>query len=111
MNESKARPIVYERSGGICERCGERRANTVHHRKNRSQGGTWDPSNLLHLCGDGVRGCHGVVTNTRREYYGAGWCVRRDNDPADLAVFYRNRWVFLDDTGGVTPCDEWEASA
>lgn len=105
-SEGKARKLVYERSGHVCERCGQKRANTVHHRKNRSQGGTWDPSNLMHLCGDGTHGCHGVLTNTRTEFYGAGWCVRRDGVPDVQAVFYRGRWVFLLDDGSVVEADD-----
>jgi HNH endonuclease len=101
VNEKQARVIVYERSNRLCERCGQKRADTVHHRKNRSQGGTWDPSNLMHLCGDGTHGCHGVLTNTRMAFYGAGWCVKRDNVPAEMGVVYRGRWVFLGDDGSV----------
>lgn len=105
VNESKARKIVYERSGFVCERCDSRRATEWHHRKNRSQGGLWTPSNGLHLDSQ----CHMILTNTRREFYGAGWCVRRENNPAEVAVFYRGQWAFLDDEGGVTPVAEWEA--
>lgn len=41
----------------VCRGVGE----SVHHRRKRSQGGTWAVSNLLHVCGDGTRGCHGYI--------------------------------------------------
>lgn len=61
MNEKKCRQLVAIRSQGLCERCG-RRGDTFHHRKNRSAGGGWSLTNIVHLCGDGTRGCHGWVT-------------------------------------------------
>jgi hypothetical protein len=90
MNETKCRAIVRERSGEICEICAERRADTMHHRRKRSQHGPWTPSNVLHLCGDGTRGCHGRITDTRTEYYN------------DTPVLVAGGLVLLDDDGGIT---------
>ncbi|WP_158170948.1 HNH endonuclease [Rhodococcus sp. JT-3] len=101
--EKNGRRIVKERSGGYCEVrirgiC-TGRAESVHHRKNRSQGGSWAPSNLLHLCGDGVRGCHGWITEHPALSYDNGWAVRGCNVPAEEPVFVARGLVLLDDTG------------
>lgn len=64
-----------------CERCGKGGPLDWHHRKNKSQGGTWAPSNGLLLC---RYPCHDQVTNTRPEYYDAGWCVKEWQDPVDV---------------------------
>jgi hypothetical protein len=64
-----------------CEKCGGGGLLDWHHRKNRSQGGTWAPSNGLLLC---RFPCHALVTDTRPEYYDAGWCVEGWQDPAEV---------------------------
>ena len=49
----RARPTLHQRSKGLCEiRLPGCQGNAVHphHRKRRSQGGTNDLRNLLHLC-------------------------------------------------------------
>ena len=64
-SEEAGRHIVTQRSGGRCEAAVPGicmgAAQSVHHRIKRSQGGTWAPSNLLHVCGDGTIGCHGWI--------------------------------------------------
>ncbi|MGH9059727.1 MAG: HNH endonuclease signature motif containing protein, partial [Acidimicrobiales bacterium] len=88
--ESRGRRVVRERSGKRCEirldtpRC-TGRAQDWHHRKNRSQGGTWAPSNGLAVC----RSCHEAVTNThgrRPEFEDAGWVVASHRDPHRVKV-------------------------
>lgn len=110
-SEKKSRAIVKQRSGGICElRIPEvclGLAHSMHHRRKRSQGGPWSPSNMIHTCGDGTRGCHGLITNTRREYYDAGWIVhswdRWDITPALVHTEqFGHDYVLLSDAGGVT---------
>lgn len=69
MNEGLARRIVYARSGGLCEPripdAGCRHTGAQwHHRKRRSQGGRWTPSNGLHIC----LPCHDYVTDTNGNY-------------------------------------------
>lgn len=64
-----------------CERCGAGGPLDWHHRKNRSQGGTWAPSNGLLLC---RFPCHALVTDTRPEHYDAGWCVKAWQTPAEF---------------------------
>ncbi|MFY2788489.1 HNH endonuclease [Rhodococcus sp. MALMAid1271] len=99
MNERTARVAVYNRSQGLCEvgvpgyciGVGQ----SVHHRKNRSQGGTWDVVNLLHTCGDGVRHCHGWITAHPKAAHRAGWAVKSYEDPADHAVKMHGRFVLL----------------
>lgn len=60
-SEQAGRAYVYARSQGRCEVCGIHGAHTFHHRLKKGQGGTWAPSNGLHVCGDGTRFCHGWI--------------------------------------------------
>lgn len=104
MNEKDCRGIVKIRSDGWCEICGEQRAETMHHRLTRKFG-PWSPSNIVHLCGDGTRGCHGRVTNTRTEFFedGFGWLIHtwEKRVPSEIP-FEHWQWgaVLLDDAGG-----------
>jgi 5-methylcytosine-specific restriction endonuclease McrA len=97
--ERHGKDVVRARSGGLCEACGMRRAAEVHHRKNRSQGGTWDPANLLDVC----RTCHRWVGAERPSARARGWAVWRDDDPAALPVLRRDTWVLLAADGQLTP--------
>lgn len=85
-----------------------RRANNAHHRKNRSQGGTDDLSNLLLLCGSGTTGCHGWITEHPGEAKRMGWSTWRSDNPADVPVMYRGQWVRLDSQGHVHILNEKE---
>lgn len=58
---AKVRAALRERANGCCELCGDPSANNAHHRRNKSQGGLDVLSNLMWLCGDGCRGCHGAI--------------------------------------------------
>lgn len=87
---NRMRPVIAARSGGRCEIripgvC-EGKARSIHHRKPRGQGGTNDPSNLLHLDGDGVAGCHGWIERNRKIAYRMGWLVHTEDDPADIGI-------------------------
>jgi hypothetical protein len=58
---------IYEREGYRClaPGCTGRRHLEAHHQKQRSQGGTDDPSNLMTLCAFHHRqGAHGLVMET-----------------------------------------------
>lgn len=79
----KTRKVVWERSGLVCEICSAARAVHIHHRKLRSQGGTNDFTNLLHIC----TSCHmRAHANRDGKSYARGWLVRRADDPADVPV-------------------------
>lgn len=102
MNETKARRIVSERSGGVCEVqlsgvC-QGRAGEWHHRRNRSQGGTWEPSNGLHLCS----GCHRWITEHPAESYDEGWMLRAGHWPESTPVRTWHGYLLLDDAGDWT---------
>lgn len=98
-NELDGRRSVRERSSGICEICGAARATEVHHRKNRSQGGTWRPANLLHVC----RVCHQWVTEHPTAAVAAGFSVRAADDPTDAEIHYRGQgWVRFNDDDTLT---------
>jgi hypothetical protein len=112
-DEKHGRDIVKTRSGGSCEAnifgiC-RGPGESVHHRKNRSQGGTWDPSNLLHTCGDGVRGCHGWITERPALSRANGWAVRGAMVPEQVMIRYRGRPAWLTDAGEVVFCEHVDA--
>ena len=81
---------------------------SIHHRVagNRAD---MRLSNLLTLCGDGVRGCHGWITGHPEEAYDEGWAVRHAKrwETASIPVLYGQRQVrragkfVLDDAGGL----------
>lgn len=94
--EREARRIVYARSRGFCELCG-RPAESWSHRRSAGQGGPWNAANGLHLCGDGVRGCHGWLEANPLAADAGGWrLVHRDPDPGETPVWLPGRgWVYL----------------
>jgi len=106
------RSIVIDRASWTCEWCGGAPPTlgmSVHHRQPRGMGGSRKvhvnaPANLLLLCGSGTTGCHGWVESNRRTAVTWGLLVPRPGLPAVTPVFYRReRWVLLDDDGGVHP--------
>ena len=106
MNVKRARAIVYERSSGICEVCGRARGTNWHHRRPRSLGGLWCPSNGLHVCGSGTSGCHGHITLNPAASREQGWSVPSWADPAETPVWLAGRgFVLLDALGGIHPIE------
>lgn len=103
-NEKWCRQIVCDRSNGLCERCG-RQGHSVHHRRKRSQGGPWTPSNCVMLCGDGVQGCHGWVEHHPNAANDEGFHVRSFQDEYEVPVYRWGRWVLLDDDGNIEEVD------
>lgn len=97
-SQHRARALVAARSNGLCEICALSVAREWHHRKNRSQGGTWAASNGMHLCAAD----HAWITEHPAEAARTGWTVRSRQDPAEVPVLRRGKWVLLDDEGGVT---------
>lgn len=102
---TKTRRLVEERSGSLCEGCGEREATELHHRKYRSRGGGHEVSNLIHLCGWGNHtGCHGTAHSA--EGHELGWSVNSWDDPAHKAVLYRGVMRWLTPDGRAEPVGE-----
>lgn len=119
--ETRARRQVLARACGLgavplCEICGAAYGTDFHHRRNRSQGGLWTPSNGLQLC----REHHAMVTDTggrRAEFEASGWIVPSHADPARVPVLACHwptgrRWVLLDPNGTTVPSSpSWSPSA
>jgi hypothetical protein len=103
--EAKCREIVATRSGGKCEVAiaGVCRgvAESMHHR--RKEGRLWNPANVLHACGDGVRGCHGWIESHPKDANEKGLWLFAGEAPAETSVHMRweNQmcWFLLDDEG------------
>lgn len=94
----EGRRLVETRCGGRCERCGTA-GYTVHHRRKRSQGGSWDASNLLALCGSGTTGCHGWVEAHPKAAHEQGFWLFEGETSAATAVRLWGREVLLGDNG------------
>lgn len=96
--EAVGRRLVYARSTGLCERCGREWATDWHHRKNRTQGGLWCPSNGLHL----GRACHDDIGRHPAVSYVAGFLVREHAIPANQPVrLALHGWALLNTDGTV----------
>lgn len=109
----EARDIVRRRDGHRCQMCGASVLNipsSVHHRINKGAGGSAKlerPSLLVRLCGDGVRGCHGWVTNEPRMAGLTGWLLPKNNPDIDSTrepLLTYAGWVLLDDAGNRMAC-------
>lgn len=101
--ERRARRIVTGRSGGFCEVCDRLQATEWHHRKNRSQGGAWCPSNGLHVCSP----CHRHITTHPFAAREQGWAVGHTENPERIPVWLgRHGRVLLSKAGDVTPVEQ-----
>lgn len=91
--EARGRARLADRSE-CCEKCGTGGVLHWHHRKRRSQGGTWAPSNGLRLCPL----CHGWVHANPAVSTEHGWLVDAGADPAAVP-FEHWQWgsVHIDD--------------
>jgi len=96
-SQHQGRTLVAARSGGLCEICALAPAREWHHRKNRSQGGTWAASNGMHLC----IADHAWITGHPAQATRNGWTVRSHEDPAVTRCYRRGLWVLLKDDGSV----------
>lgn len=109
MSEQACRALVNSRAGGRCERCGGI-GQSYHHRLKRSQGGEWDCSNIVLVCGHGTKGCHGWIEDHPDAAERDGWHVRPWEDPEEVGVkLLRSHWVLLlpnGDTSETTGRDE-----
>lgn len=101
---AKNRRLVEQRSGGVCESCGDWPASNIHHRKYLRRGGTHDVHNLLALCGMGnTSGCHGRAHSGAE---GEGLSIWSHQRSELIPVLYRGAWVLPDDEGGFRPVSE-----
>lgn len=101
--ERAGRKGLKARSGGICEIDGHNPATDAHHRVNRSQGGGWALSNLLHLCSEH----HMFVTVNPRIAQEQGWSVASHQDPAHTPSWLAGRgFSFLSDNGEIQDSEE-----
>lgn len=113
MTEAKTRDLVRKRSiliyemmmptwldsvQPLCEFCGKRPLDEMHHRKYRSQGGRWCPSNIVGLCWQ----CHKQATVRPSWAYVLGISVCGSDDPllVPCTVWYSEQPVMLDEHGG-----------
>jgi hypothetical protein len=97
------RQLVYERSGGQCERCGFALTPVweCHHRKLRSQGGDWSLANLLALHPSCHSGDATSIHGRPKAAYALGHLVRAGLDTSEMPVqLWGNRWVLLGPSGG-----------
>lgn len=114
MNESTCRGIVKLRMVSFdpslhelgsfmpCECCGVWTDRVeMHHRKFRSRGGLWLPSNILGLCPN----CHNLATNESWLANNRGLNVATHQDPAVMPVklWHRQQPVLLTDSGTYLP--------
>lgn len=96
----ETRSDVLERDQHTCLRCGDR-AQDVHHRVARGQGGSSRPAiafglpNLVSLC----RACHEHIESNRREALAAGWLVQRGTPPESVSLTVNGRTIWLTDEG------------
>lgn len=104
------RSLVAARSGGVCELCGKKPADSIHHRRGRGMGGDRRPdtnraANALHLCGDGTVGCHGWAESHPAEARALGVKLRRHETPVEVPVQLAGGLVWLDDDGNIHTTD------
>lgn len=75
--DAQAKPLDgVPRATGTCPLCGRgglQLGLTRHHVVPKGQGGDDVPENLIWACGDGTRGCHGVLTHRNRGDHGFGY--------------------------------------
>ena len=82
-SEDQGRRALAQRCEDRCEGCGGHWNGQAAHRKRKSQGGLWEPWNLLALCGSGTTGCHGKIGHDGAYVaQGLGWEVLPTDDPA-----------------------------
>ncbi|MFL5865262.1 MAG: hypothetical protein ACJ780_31595 [Solirubrobacteraceae bacterium] len=109
--EQRARQLVNARAGGMCEAAIPNvclgAQHSVHHRRKRRYADTrWDTSNLLALCGDGTRGCHGQIEANPTWASLQGYWLWEYEHPLAMPVLIRwanqRSWWLLDDEGSMS---------
>lgn len=106
--ERRARRLVAARAADeLCETCLIARADDWSHRKRRSQGGLWCPSNGLAQC----RADHRLTDGGSPQAERYGWHLKPWQDPLTTPVYLaRHGWVLLLPDGGMRPCTEPDRS-
>lgn len=111
--QARARRLVRQRSGGICEVCGVSRATNYQHRKGKAHctpEEMWAVSNGLDVCGQGnVSGCHGLIHQNPTGAKDNGWTVPFWGSPRLAPVYRLSELVLLDDDGGFEPVEKGAA--
>lgn len=106
----KEREAVRERDKW-CQRCGKASDLSIHHRQGRRGAHPHRLSNLVLLCGDGMRGCHGWVHAHPTDAYAAGFMVPRvghaGTECVPLIDLQGRKWGLLDD--GTVQESPWAA--
>lgn len=87
----RVRDDLWNRSGGLCEKCGVDPAEVAHHRRPRGMGGSRDAvtntlANLLHVSNL----CHLQIESNRADSLEKGWLVLQGQDPRVIPVCYRD---------------------
>lgn len=77
----ETRDYVFARERGICRCCRIRAAESMHELRPKSLRGKVSKRNSVAVCGDGVRGCHGMLQ--RHEI-----AVRIDHTEAEGTVLF-----------------------
>lgn len=114
----ETRGLVFDRSGGNCERCGKMlihdhhafKAFSIHHRRPRGMGGSRDEktnqaSNLVLLCGSATtpEGCHATVERFRASAVTTGYIVPQGTDPETVPIKLVSGWYILRPDGLKVP--------
>jgi hypothetical protein len=94
---AKTVDIVKQRSADICERCGWRAGNEIHHRRNRSQGVDNTVPNLVHLCWK----CHRWIGENPKLANEEGMTLWAGEPPDKTPLTYRGSQARLTADGDV----------
>ncbi len=85
MTVAEVREYVFARERNLCRCCRKRSAESMHEIVFRSQLGKVSKQNSVAVCGDGVRGCHGLLQKHQVEVYGVGY----DRPHAERTLIFR----------------------
>lgn len=102
-----AREAAAQRDGHRCVRCA-RPVESFHHRQGRGGPDPHRLSNVISVCGDGVRGCHGWIHAHPDLARAHGLIVPRLGilTTQDTPVLTAVGWVLLADDGTTTQSEE-----
>lgn len=94
------RKAVHERDKW-CQRCGKASDLSIHHRQGRRCPDPHRLSNVILLCGDGVRGCHGWAHAHPSDAYDSGFMVPRvgtaETEDVSIVDLHGRTWQLWND--------------